>query len=186
MMGLSAAAVFLTSSSLTLTRVVEAQQGRFLGFLPHWNCFPQILGCIIFIICAFAETNRLPFDLPEAEAELVAGYHTEYSAFKFAMFFMGEYANLIAASALITTLYFGGWSFPYLAKLGVGTVLYGVVSILVFALKTAVFIWIFIWVRWTLPRFRYDQLMSLGWKVFLPLSMVNLLFVAALVVAGKL
>lgn len=185
-MSLAAAAVFLASSSLRLTTVVELQQGRFLGFLPHWNCFPQALGCLIFIVCAFAETNRLPFDLPEAEAELVAGYHTEYSAFKFAMFFMGEYANLIAASALITTLYFGGWSFPFLARLGYGTLAYGIASILVFALKTAVFIWLFVWVRWTLPRFRYDQLMAIGWKVLLPLSIVNLLFVAALVAAGKL
>jgi NADH-quinone oxidoreductase subunit H len=179
-MGLSAIAVFLTASSLRLSDVVSYQRGTWYGFLPHWNCFPQFMGCLIFIVSAFAETNRLPFDLPEAEAELVAGYHTEYSAFKFAMFFMAEYANLVAASAMIVTLYFGGWTPPWLAL--PGGVLGALLSILVFAIKTGFFIWVFIWVRWTLPRFRYDQLMDLGWKVFLPLSLVNLLWVATLVV----
>jgi NADH-quinone oxidoreductase subunit H len=168
----------IRSSALRLTHVVENQHGTWFHFLPHWNCFPQLVGCLIFIVSAFAETNRLPFDLAEAEAELVAGYHTEYSAFKFAMFFMAEYANLVAASAMIVTLYFGGWSLPWVAFHGV---LGALLSIVVFAVKTLAFVWVFVWVRWTLPRFRYDQLMDLGWKIFLPAALLNLVWVAVLV-----
>jgi NADH-quinone oxidoreductase subunit H len=178
-MGISAISVFLAAGSLRLQRVVEYQaSGTFLGFLPLWNCFPQVVGCVIFVVSAFAETNRVPFDLPEAEAELVAGYHTEYSAFRFGMFFMAEYLNLIAASAMMATLYFGGWSLPFLHLTGIAG---GLVSIAVFAVKTGFFIFFFVWVRWTLPRFRFDQLMNLGWKVFLPLSLLNLLWTGALV-----
>ena len=178
-MGIAAISVFLAAGSLRLQRVVEYQaSGTFLGFLPLWNCFPQTIGCLIFIVSAFAETNRVPFDLPEAEAELVAGYHTEYSAFRFGMFFMAEYLNLIAASAMMATLYFGGWSLPFLHLTGIPGSL---ASIAVFAAKTGFFIFLFVWVRWTLPRFRFDQLMNLGWKVFLPLSLLNLLFTGALV-----
>ena len=181
-MGIAAIAVFLAAGSLRLTKVVEYQaSGTFLGFLPLWNCFPQALGCMIFVVSAFAETNRLPFDLPEAEAELVAGYHTEYSAFRFGMFFMAEYLNLIAASAMMATLYFGGWSLPGLHPTGI---LGSVISIAVFAAKTGFFIFLFIWVRWTLPRFRFDQLMNLGWKVFLPLALLNLIVTGALVLWG--
>ncbi len=178
-MGIAAISVFLAAGSLRLQRVVEYQaSGTFLGFLPLWNCFPQAIGCLIFVVSAFAETNRVPFDLPEAEAELVAGYHTEYSAFRFGMFFMAEYLNLIAASAMMATLYFGGWSLPYLHLTGISGSL---ASIAVFAAKTGFFIFLFVWVRWTLPRFRFDQLMNLGWKVFLPLSLLNLLWTGALV-----
>jgi NADH-quinone oxidoreductase subunit H len=178
-MGIAAISVFLAAGSLRLQRVVEYQaSGTFLGFLPLWNCFPQAIGCLIFVVSAFAETNRVPFDLPEAEAELVAGYHTEYSAFRFGMFFMAEYLNLIAASAMMATLYFGGWSLPYVHLTGIFG---GLVSIAVFAAKTGFFIFLFVWVRWTLPRFRFDQLMNLGWKVFLPLSLLNLLWTGALV-----
>ena len=181
-MGIAAISVFLAAGSLRLPKVVEYQaSGTFLGFLPLWNCFPQALGCVIFVVSAFAETNRLPFDLPEAEAELVAGYHTEYSAFRFGMFFMAEYLNLIAASAMMATLYFGGWSLPGLHPTGI---LGSVISIAVFAAKTGFFIFLFIWVRWTLPRFRFDQLMNLGWKVFLPLSLLNLIVTGALVLWG--
>ena len=181
-MGIAAISVFLAAGSLRLQRVVEYQaSGTFLGFLPLWNCFPQAVGCLIFIVSAYAETNRVPFDLPEAEAELVAGYHTEYSAFRFGMFFMAEYLNLIAASAMMATLYFGGWSLPYLHLTGIFGSL---VSIAVFAAKTGFFIFLFVWVRWTLPRFRFDQLMNLGWKIFLPLSLLNLLWTGALVLWG--
>jgi len=181
-MGIAAISVFLAAGSLRLTKVVEYQaSGTFLGFLPLWNCFPQALGCMIFVVSAFAETNRLPFDHPEAEAELVAGYHTEYSAFRFGMFFMAEYLNLIAASAMMATLYFGGWSLPGLHLTGIPG---GVVSIAVFAAKTGFFIFLFVWVRWTLPRFRFDQLMNLGWKVFLPLALLNLIVTGALVLWG--
>ena len=174
-MGIAATAVFLAAGSLRLPAVVEYQQTHL------WNFIPQFVGCVIFVVSAFAETNRLPFDLAEAEAELVAGFHTEYSAFKFGMFFMGEYANLVAASALITTLYFGGWSIPGIAFTGLAG---GLLSVAVFAAKTFFFVWLFIWVRWTLPRFRYDQLMSIGWKVFLPLSLLNLLWTGWLVLVG--
>jgi NADH-quinone oxidoreductase subunit H len=173
-MGFAAASTFLVAGSLRLPAVVEWQQTHV------WNVVPQFVGFLIFLIAVFAETNRLPFDLAEAEAELVAGFHTEYSAFKFGMFFMGEYANIIAASGLTVTLYFGGWSLPGIAFTGVWGAL---ASIAVFFAKTLMFIALFIWVRWTLPRFRYDQLMDLGWKVLLPLSFLHLIVVAAFVAA---
>lgn len=171
-MGLAAIATFVTAGSLKPSAVVDWQVQN------AWNCIPQFFGFVVFVAAAFAETNRVPFDLPEAEAELVAGYHTEYSAFKFGMFFMSEYANMIAASAMIVTLYLGGWSLPFVAASGVWG---GLFSMVVFWGKTLAVIFVFIWVRWTLPRFRYDQLMSLGWKVLLPLSVLNLLAVAWIV-----
>ena len=173
-MGFAAASTFLVAGSLRLPAVVEWQQAHV------WNVVPQFVGFLIFLIAVFAETNRLPFDLAEAEAELVAGFHTEYSAFKFGMFFMGEYANIIAASGLVVTLYFGGWSLPGIAFTGVWG---AIASIAVFFAKTLAFIALFIWVRWTFPRFRYDQLMDLGWKVLLPLSFLHLIVVAAFVAA---
>jgi NADH-quinone oxidoreductase subunit H len=171
------AGVILAAGSFKLSDVVAMQQGAWLGFLPRWNVFPQFLGFLIFFIATFAETNRLPFDLPEAEAELVAGYHTEYSAMHFGSFFLAEYINVIVASAMTVTLYLGGWSLPGFAPHGVAGAL---LSFLVFAVKTGFLVTVFIWVRWTLPRFRYDQLMRLGWKAFLPLALVNLFWVAAL------
>jgi len=177
----AAAGAILAAGSFRLTDVVAAQGGTWLGFVPRWNVIPQFVGFVVFFVSAFAETNRLPFDLPEAEAELVAGYHTEYSAMKMAMFYMAEYINIIVASALTVTLYFGGWSLPGFEPHGVGGAL---LSVLVFSLKTAFFVWVFIWVRWTLPRFRYDQLMRLGWKALLPLALLNLLWVAGLVTWG--
>ncbi len=173
----AAAGVILAAGSFQLTDIVASQQGAWLGVIPRWNCFPQFLGFLIFFIATFAETNRLPFDLPEAEAELVAGYHTEYAAMHFGSFYLAEYLNLMVACAMTTTLYLGGWSLPGFEPRGiVGALL----SVLVFAAKTAVLVTVFVWVRWTLPRFRYDQLMRLGWKVFLPLALLNLLWAAAL------
>jgi len=178
------AAVILSAGSLRLPAVVAAQAGApWLGFIPRWNVIPQFLGFVVFFVSAFAETNRTPFDLPEADAELVAGYHTEYSSMKFAMFFMAEYINVIVASAMTTTLFFGGWTFPGFHPSGV---LGGLVSIGIFAAKTLFFVWVFVWVRWTLPRFRYDQLLKLGWKVLLPAALVNLFWTAALVAGGRL
>jgi NADH-quinone oxidoreductase subunit H len=177
----AAAGVILAASSFGLREIVEAQSGTWLGFIPRWNLFLQPLGFLIFFVAAFAETNRLPFDLPEAEAELVAGYHTEYSSMKFAMFFMAEYVNIIVASALMATLYLGGWTFPGFEPRSIAGAL---VSVLIFAVKTAFFVWVFVWVRWTLPRFRYDQLMRLGWKVLLPLALANLFWAAGLVMLG--
>ncbi|HEY6050704.1 MAG TPA: NADH-quinone oxidoreductase subunit NuoH [Thermoanaerobaculia bacterium] len=172
------AGVILNASSLRLTDIVASQNGTWLGFIPRWNVFPQFLGFIVFLVSTYAETNRTPFDLPEADAELVAGYHTEYSAMKFAMFFMAEYINVVVASAMTVTLFFGGWSFPGFTPHGiVGALL----SIVIFTVKTLFFVWLFIWVRWTLPRFRYDQLMRLGWKVLLPLALFNLFWIAGLI-----
>ncbi|MFY9552819.1 MAG: NADH-quinone oxidoreductase subunit NuoH [Thermoanaerobaculia bacterium] len=173
----AAAGVILAASSFRLTDVVAMQHGTWLGFVPRWNIFLQPLGFLIFFVSAFAETNRLPFDLPEAEAELVAGYHTEYSAMRFGAFQMAEYVNVVVASAITATLYFGGWSLPgFHPKSLLGVLL----SVLVFTLKTGLLVCVFMWVRWTLPRFRYDQLMKLGWKALLPLGLVNLFWVAAL------
>jgi NADH-quinone oxidoreductase subunit H len=178
----AAAGVILAGGSFRLTDIVASQAASpWLGFVPRWNVIPQLVGFLVFFVSTFAESNRLPFDLPEAEAELVAGYHTEYSSMKFAMFMMSEYVNLTVASALTVTLYFGGWSLPGFHPQGVGG---AVLSMAIFTAKTAFFVWVFVWVRWTLPRFRYDQLMRLGWKVLLPLALVNLVWVAALV-AGR-
>ncbi len=177
----AAAGVVLATGSLRLTDVVASQQGTWLGVIPRWNVFPQFIGFIVFYVSAFAETNRLPFDLPEAEPELVAGYHTEYSAMRFGAFQMAEYVNVMVASAVTATLYFGGWSLPGFHPEGI---LGAVLALLIFMAKTFLLVCVFIWVRWTLPRFRYDQLMRLGWKTLLPLSLANLLWIAALSMAG--
>ncbi|HEY3204586.1 MAG TPA: NADH-quinone oxidoreductase subunit NuoH [Thermoanaerobaculia bacterium] len=173
----AAAGVILAASSFKLTEIIATQQGTWLGFIPHWNVFPQLLGFLVFFVSTFAETNRLPFDLPEAEAELVAGYHTEYSAMHFGSFFLAEYINVIVVCAMTVILYFGAWSLPGFEPRGT---LGALLSVLIFAIKTAFFVGVFIWVRWTLPRFRYDQLMKLGWKVLLPLALLNLFWAAAL------
>lgn len=182
---LSVVAVLMPVASLQLTDVVAYQQGTWLGFIPRWNVFPQPIGFLVFVIAAFAETNRLPFDLPEAESELVAGYHTEYSSMKFALFFMGEYMAMATLSALAATLYLGGWSLPGVEfpESPLGAALLG------FAILTAkivAFMVFFVWIRWTFPRFRFDQLLRLGWKVLLPLAIANLVGVAALTIAGVL
>lgn len=172
-MGLALIGVLMIAGSLRLNDVVGQQSQMLLGFLPNWNIFLQPVGFVVFLISIFAETNRLPFDLSEAEPELVGGYHTEYSSMKFSMFFMGEYIAMITASALITTLYLGGWDFPYITESELGA--WGVLlSILAFAAKTGFFLFFFIWIRWTIPRFRFDQLMRLGWKVLLPIALANL------------
>jgi NADH-quinone oxidoreductase subunit H len=175
----AAAGVILAASSFRLTDVVgmQATTFRWLPFIPRWNAFIQPLGFLIFFVSTFAETNRLPFDLPEAEAELVAGYHTEYSAMHFGSFFLAEYINVMVVCAMTVTLYFGGWTLPGFHPTGpLGALL----SVIVFGVKTAFFVLVFIWVRWTLPRFRYDQLMRLGWKALLPLALLNLFWIAAL------
>lgn len=170
-LGLSVIGILLITGSLRLNDIVDSQLGM-------WNIVKQPLAFIIFITAIFAETNRLPFDLAESEQELVAGYHTEFSGFKYSMFMMGEYSNVITASALIVTLFFGGWDVPFVDEAGLGA--FGAfISVLSFAFKTAFFLFLYIWVRWTLPRFRYDQLMHLGWKVLLPLALLNLILTAA-------
>jgi NADH-quinone oxidoreductase subunit H len=146
-----------------------------------WNFVNLTVAFFIFIVAAFAETNRVPFDLPEAESELVAGYHTEYSSMKFSLFPISEYCNMITASALMATLFFGGWDVPFTGRDNIGpySVTLTLVSVGIFLLKTAFFLFVYIWVRWTIPRFRYDQLMSLGWKVMLPTALAYIIVVAA-------
>ena len=172
-MGLAVVSIILLSGSLKLNDIVADQQ----GYLFSWNVFKQPLAFIIFLIAVYAETNRLPFDLSEAEQELVGGYHTEYSSIKFAMFFMAEYANMITAAALTVTLFFGGWDVPLINETSLG--IWGtVLSVLSFILKMGFFLFLFIWVRWTFPRFRYDQLMKIGWKVMLPIALLNIFITA--------
>ena len=177
--GLSVVGVLLLSSSLSLRTIVEAQAGTFWGFLPRWNVFPQCVGFFCFLMAAIAETNRLPFDLPEAETELVAGYHTEYSSMKFAMFFMAEYTNMVAVSCMATLLFFGGWQGPAFGP----EVLRAFLPLVWFSLKVFCFLFLYVWIRATLPRFRYDQLMTFGWKFLVPVALGNLVltsFVLAL------
>jgi NADH-quinone oxidoreductase subunit H len=173
-MGLSVVGVVLLTGSLSLQDIVIHQYGW------KWNIILQPLGFITFLVAAFAETNRAPFDLPEAEPELVGGYHTEYSSMKFALFFLAEYANVIVSSAVITTLFLGGWQFPYLQTFGLSPLLTSIFQVLTFCLKVGFMILFFIWVRWSVPRFRYDQLMNLGWKVMLPLSLLNIVITAVI------
>jgi NADH-quinone oxidoreductase subunit H len=174
-MGFSVAGVLLLSESLRPVAIVESQSGWM------WNAIVQPIGFITFLVSAFAETNRLPFDLPEAEPELVGGFHTEYSSTKFAGFFLAEYANMIISSAFIVTLYLGGWQIPYIEKLGISPLLETLLCFGAFLFKMALLLFFFLWVRWSLPRFRYDQLMNLGWKVMFPLSLINIIWVAALI-----
>jgi NADH-quinone oxidoreductase subunit H len=179
-MGFSIGGVLLLSQSLRPEAIVASQSGWM------WNAIIQPIGFITFVVSAFAETNRLPFDLPEAEPELVGGFHTEYSSMKFAGFFLAEYANMIIASAFIVTLYLGGWHFPYLETFGLPYGWYVAISVLTFIFKLVLLLFFFLWVRWSIPRFRYDQLMNLGWKVMFPLSLLNILWVAALIMIFKI
>jgi NADH-quinone oxidoreductase subunit H len=174
-LGLSLVGVLIMAGSFSLRDIVNAQSGHFWGFIPRWNIFQgQFIGFFVYLMAAYAETNRIPFDLPEAETELVAGYHTEYSAMKFAMFFMAEYANMITVACLATLLFFGGWHGPLFGP----PILQALLPLFWFAAKVFVFLFIYIWVRGTLPRFRYDQLMAFGWKFLLPLALVNLVATA--------
>jgi len=168
--GMSLASVLVLAGSLSLTDIVNAQQGAWLGFIPRWFVFVQPLSFVIFMIAGVAETNRAPFDFPEAEQELVAGYHTEYSSTAFMMFFLAEYINMVTVSAVATDLYLGGWHGPFLPES------FGWIW---FLIKMSALLFFYIWMRWTLPRYRYDQLMQFGWKVLLPVAVVNLLFTAA-------
>ncbi|HSZ19098.1 MAG TPA: complex I subunit 1 family protein [Candidatus Acidoferrum sp.] len=233
---MSVVGVILMAGTFNLSEIVTAQQDFYFGFVPRWNLIgspmPQVLGFLLFFVAAVAETNRAPFDLAEAESELVAGFHTEYSSFKFAMFFMAEYASMITVSCLATILFFGGWLSPFpqtplfawshfipaaaFAAAGLALIVHGVRYLTVFGrivlpvlgaalcgvgvlcgqpgviefiqgpfwflLKIAVFLFIYVWVRGTLPRFRYDQLMNFGWKVLLPLSIVNVVVTSLLIV----
>jgi len=156
--------------SMSLTSIVDGQAGAWLRVIPRWFVFIQPIGFLIFLTAGIAETNRAPFDFPEAEQELVAGYHTEYSSMSFAMFFLAEYVNMVTVSAVATDLFLGGWHGPLLPE-SLGWIW--------FLLKVGALLFFYVWMRWTLPRYRYDQLMAFGWKVLLPLSVVNLLATAA-------
>jgi NADH-quinone oxidoreductase subunit H len=233
-LSLAVAAPLLLANTLSLRHLVESQSGFYLGFIPRWNIFqgpwPQIISFLVFLIAAFAETNRIPFDLPEAENELVAGYHTEYSSMKFAAFFMAEYSNMVTACAMTATLFLGGWLPPWPTSAGsnfVPTLLFALAGALAlyhglnparrldrvtlpvvagvffllavifllpavqtvllplfwFAAKTGALLFLFIWIRGTLPRIRYDQLMAFAWKFMIPLAVLNLLLTGLLVAA---
>ena len=173
-MGLSTIAVLLVAGNVALNDIIWQQA------TSVWNFFGLTIAFIIFLIAAFAETNRLPFDLPEAESELIAGYHTEYSAMKFSLFFIAEYSNMVTASALLVTLFFGGWDIPFTLwdNLAPWSILKTVLTGLIFAGKVLFFLFFYMWIRWTLPRFRYDQLMSLGWRVLLPVALLYIVVIA--------
>jgi NADH-quinone oxidoreductase subunit H len=170
-LGLSLVGVVLMSGTLDLYNIVEQQSG-WAGL--HWNIIYQPLGFVVYLISAIAETNRVPFDLPEAETELVAGFHTEYSALKFALFFMAEYVNMFTVSVLATTLFLGGWNGPGVAQ-------FPLLGVVYFLLKITFFLFLYIWLRGTLPRFRFDQLMNFGWKFLLPLAIVNVILTSTVV-----
>lgn len=184
-MGLAVVSVVLIAGSLSVVDIVEHQAAG--GAVLGWNVFRNPLGALVFIITAFAETNRAPFDLPEAEQELVGGYHTEYSGMKFGMFFLAEYVNWFVASFVIVALFFGGYLIPFEPQLlsqfpGLeGSVLLGLLQFLALMVKVGFFVFLFLWVRWTLPRFKYNQLMQIGWKYLLPIALVNALLVAVVI-----
>lgn len=183
-LGLSVLGILMIYGAVELDRIVQGQGELLFGVIPKWGIVTQPLAFVLFTVAVFAESNRLPFDLPEAENELVVGYHTEYSAMKFALFFMAEYMAMVTGSMLIVTLFFGGWQIPWVSSEGLRAAVGPIPTVLLqlasFSAKLLFFLWLFIWVRWTLPRFRYDQLMGFGWKVILPLALANV-FVTALV-----
>ncbi len=168
-MGMAIISLVMMTGTLSLREIVLQQPGA------HWNVFYQPLGFLIFLVCAFAETNRTPFDLPECETELVGGYHTEYSSMKLGFYLFAEYINMFISSAVISALYFGGFNMPFIGGLGLSHNMLAILGVVFFFAKIFFFIFFFMWVRWTIPRFRYDQLMNLGWKVMIPLSIVNML-----------
>lgn len=174
-MGISIIGVILVAGTLELDKIVEFQYGW------RWFILLQPIGFITFFVAVFAETNRLPFDLPEAEPELVGGYHTEYTGLKFGLFFLAEYANMITGSAIVVTLYLGGWQFPYLQSFGFSEFWTSVIQVGTFAAKVGAVLLFMIIIRWTVPRFRYDQLMNLGWKFMLPLSLANVIVTALII-----
>ncbi|MBC8144404.1 MAG: NADH-quinone oxidoreductase subunit NuoH [bacterium] len=184
-MGLSLMGVLLLSGTLNVSEIVAQQGGYWFGWLPSWNIFVQPIGFLVFLVAAFAETNRAPFDLAEAEPELVGGFHTEYTGLKFGLFFLAEYGNVILMSAVMSTVFFGGYNLPWVQDLEFfreHDVLRAILQFLTLLAKTVFWVFFFIWVRWSIPRFRYDQLMNLGWRVMFPLALANTV-VTAIVLA---
>jgi NADH-quinone oxidoreductase subunit H len=178
-MSMAIISIVMMSGSLSLNDIVSQQHGF------NWNIWYQPLGFVIFIVCAFAECNRSPFDLPECETELIGGYHTEYSSMKLGFYLFAEYINMFISSAMIATLYFGGYNFPFMDDLGLSHNALTVIGSLVFFLKISFFGFVFMWVRWTLPRFRYDQLMRLGWKTLLPIAVLNVILTGLAILIKK-
>jgi len=176
-MGLSIIALLLVTGSMSLKEIVEGQHGW------HWNVLYQPVGFILFMVCAFAETNRAPFDLPECETELIGGYHTEYSSMKLGFYLFAEYINMFVSAAVMATLYFGGYNYPGMdwVLANTGPVIGPLIGVGVFFIKIFAFIFFFMWVRWTIPRFRYDQLMHLGWKVLIPLAIANIVVTSVVI-----
>jgi NADH-quinone oxidoreductase subunit H len=178
-MGISIIALIMMTGTLSLREISAQQAGGIGGDWNMWNVVVQPVGCLLFIICAFAECNRAPFDLPECETELIGGYHTEYSSMKLGFYLFAEYINMFVSSAMISTLYFGGYNFPFMNDMGLDHNTITILGTVFLFAKIFFFVFFFMWIRWTLPRFRYDQLMNLGWKVLLPLSIANLVISAA-------
>ncbi|GGG80661.1 NADH-quinone oxidoreductase subunit H [Parapedobacter pyrenivorans] len=176
-MGLSLIALLMVTQSLSLKEIVVQQEG-----FVNWNIWVQPLGFLIFLICSFAECSRVPFDLPECETELIGGYNVEYSSMKLGLYMFAEYIHMFVSSALMATLYFGGYNFPFMNDLGLSQNWITIIGVLVFFAKIFAFIFFFMWIRWTLPRFRYDQLMNLGWKVLIPLAIANIVLTGVITV----
>lgn len=176
-MGLSLIALLMLTGSLSMKTIVEQQMAP--GH--YWNFFYQPLGFLIFLVCAFAECNRTPFDLPEAENELNFGYHQEYSSMKLGFYLFAEYINMFISSAIMATLFFGGYDMPFVDESSMSPNIAALIGIIALLLKVVFFIFLFMWVRWTIPRFRYDQLMNLGWKVMIPLALINMLLTGGII-----
>ena len=173
-MGLSIIALVMFTGTLSLGEIARMQAGGIGADWNFWNVVYQPVGFLIFLICAFAECNRTPFDLPECETELVGGYHTEYSSMKLGFYLFAEYINMFISSAVIATLYFGGYNFPFMNDIGLDQNAVTILGSIALFLKIGFFIFFFMWIRWTIPRFRYDQLMNLGWKILIPLAVLNI------------
>ena len=184
-MGLSIIALLMMTGTLSLREIAEQQHGFWSHGWFTWNVCRQPLGFLIFIVCAFAETNRTPFDLPECETELIGGYHTEYSSMKLGFYLFSEYINMFISSAVMATLYFGGYNFPFMHHLGLTDNWVTILGVVALFIKIFLFIFFFMWVRWTIPRFRYDQLMDLGWKVLIPLAIANIVITGIVITFFK-
>lgn len=184
-MGFSIIALIIMTGTLSLGEITNLQAGGTDGHWNFWNVVYQPIGFVIFLVCAFAECNRTPFDLPECETELVGGYHTEYSSMKLGFYLFAEYINMFVSSAVISTLYFGGYNFPFMNDLGLDHNTITIIGAIGLFLKISFFIFFFMWIRWTVPRFRYDQLMNLGWKILIPLSVINIFITGGILILNK-
>lgn len=184
-MGLAIISLILMTGTLSLHEITTQQAGAVGSDWNFWNIVYQPLGFLIFLVCAFAECNRTPFDLPECETELVGGYHTEYSSMKLGFYLFAEYINMFISSAVISTLYFGGYNFPFMNDLGLDHNTISILGTIVLFAKVTFFIFFFMWIRWTIPRFRYDQLMNLGWKILIPLSIINIFITGLTIILFK-